>query len=644
MPPPPPPRGTAGRSSADPPPYPVKGDVWDNVNVLPQHRYFLMECVPEWFCEKFGLGADGKHILEWRTAVERYLDRDPQQKDRTGLPKIQNTSVEAYLKTLRLGNQRTGESVIRVAQAVRDEKRTESFQDEINNKANDIITQQHRSAKLAKMAYGQLPAHAIADQVLGQVNAAMDTLDRSSSSGIVLVTGGTGTGKSSVLPGYIYLKTIEKAETASKKVFTTGELRPGGRIMITQPRKALAKTMSTHLKTINKQHKYLFGYHYSGHASSSEHQEPILYMTEGITVAILMTWVSRVMTLVKEKQRYPAAASDKGGTSGLRAGVSSEGQEGEASGLRAGVSPGGASGLRAGAPPKDDNPWNPEFQVIIVDECHLRSVQCDVIIALTRWLQSVGVPVVLVLMSATANEEEFMRKLRITPARITRIVGDVFPINRFCLADPLTTTLNPYVNEEEGTSGLRAGVPSGDDVLQLRGALQAVVQIIMRGELWSETGGKAKGKGGREQGRDVLVFLPGTAEITLLATTLEFLIKAGYITGVKVYKINARVDQETLDDLKDWPDAHKWKTNYANPTVWARIAVENQAPKDHMMHLVRHHQLYQPRRILLSTEAVNAGITLPKLAWVISSMGVRRVYYDPRREIRVNVLAPQTKA
>eukprot|EP00971_Amphidinium_carterae_P307499 6110753-Amphidinium_carterae.1 len=68
----------------------------------------------------------------------------------------------------------------------------------------------------------------------------------------------------------------------------------------------------------------------------------------------------------------------------------------------------------------------------------------------------------------------------------------------------------------------------------------------MRGEMWNESSGKSSGKS-RVYGRDVLVFLPGTAEITLLATTLEFLIKSGYITGVKVYKINARVDQETID-------------------------------------------------------------------------------------------------
>eukprot|EP00971_Amphidinium_carterae_P139721 2768177-Amphidinium_carterae.1 len=41
-------------------------------------------------------------------------------------------------------------------------------------------------------------------------------------------------------------------------------------------------------------------------------------------------------------------------------------------------------------------------------------------------------------------------------------------------------------------------------------------------------------------GRDILVFLPGTSEISVMATTLECLVKGGYITAVKVYKINAR--------------------------------------------------------------------------------------------------------
>eukprot|EP00971_Amphidinium_carterae_P214333 4253611-Amphidinium_carterae.9 len=47
-------------------------------------------------------------------------------------------------------------------------------------------------------------------------------------------------------------------------------------------------------------------------------------------------------------------------------------------------------------------------------------------------------------------------------------------------------------------------------------------------------------------GKDILVFLPGTAESSLMATTSECLVKGGYITAVKVYKINARVDQKTL--------------------------------------------------------------------------------------------------
>eukprot|EP00971_Amphidinium_carterae_P323710 6433272-Amphidinium_carterae.1 len=186
------------------------------------------------------------------------------------------------------------------------------------------------------MSPNPLPAHEKKDDVWGQVNDAMDTLHRERSGGIVLVTGGTGSGKSSVLPGYIYLHTIDQASRENKTSFGMNELRPGGRIMVTQPRKALARTMASHLKYINKEHQYLFGFHYSGHASSADHVEPVLYMTEGITVAILMTWISRVMNLVKKRQQSRGSDAAGDGTSGSRVGVPSGGT----SGSRVGVPPG----------------------------------------------------------------------------------------------------------------------------------------------------------------------------------------------------------------------------------------------------------------------------------------------------------------
>eukprot|EP00971_Amphidinium_carterae_P081265 1607653-Amphidinium_carterae.1 len=86
--------------------------------------------------------------------------------------------------------------------------------------------------------------------------------------------------------------------------------------------------MSSHLRFINKEHQYLFGFHYSGQASSADHVEPILYMTEGITVAILMTWVSRVMKIVKKRQTSRSSDTTEGGTSGSRVGVPPGGASG----------------------------------------------------------------------------------------------------------------------------------------------------------------------------------------------------------------------------------------------------------------------------------------------------------------------------
>eukprot|EP00971_Amphidinium_carterae_P277550 5508554-Amphidinium_carterae.1 len=140
---------------------------------------------------------------------------------------------------------------------------TEAFLARISDTAKDIVIQQSRSASHAKMSPNPLPADRKKGEVWSQVNDAMDSLHRRRSGGIVLVTGGTGTGKSSVLPGFLYLHTIEQASKVDKQRFGMHELRPGGRIMVTQPRKALARTMASHLKYINREHQYLFGFHYS---------------------------------------------------------------------------------------------------------------------------------------------------------------------------------------------------------------------------------------------------------------------------------------------------------------------------------------------------------------------------------------------
>eukprot|EP00971_Amphidinium_carterae_P197137 3912833-Amphidinium_carterae.1 len=92
---------------------------------------------------------------------------------------------------------------------------------------------------------------------------------------------------------------------------------------------------------------------------------------------------------------------------------------------------------------------------------------------------------------------------------------------------------------------------------------------------------------------------------------------------------------------QSWDWAHQ---TYASQVTWDLVSKENRnEDKDSLAFLFKPSS-YPARRVLLSTEAVNAGITLPYVEWVISSMGVRHVYYDPRREIRINVLAAQTKA
>eukprot|EP00971_Amphidinium_carterae_P336211 6472444-Amphidinium_carterae.1 len=383
------------------------------------------------------------------------------------------------------------------------------------------------------------------------------------------------------------------------QTYGLGELRPGGKILVTQPRKALARTMATYLRNLNPKHEHLFGFQHAGSSTSAQHDEPVLYLTDGIAVSILLSWVADVVELTR-LAREPL--SRRGGVLDL------------------------SVVTRA-----TRVPWNLPYQVLVVDECHLRSVNCDVMIALTRCLQSVGVPVALLLMSATANEEEFVQKLGIGPELRVNILASGFKVDR-------------YVMSMTPTELFREGTPMPNMVA----VIQAIIQILLNDKMWGEDDPPYKHDCWKDPrvGRDILVFLPGTAEISLMATTLECLVKGGYITAVKVYKINARVDQKTLNEVRELPNGNDWTSEtYASKETWDRIHDDNKVNIELLKKLTANNsQNYWARRVLLSTEAVNAGITLPQVEWVISTMGVRRVYYDPRREINVNVLATQTKS
>eukprot|EP00971_Amphidinium_carterae_P346687 6488294-Amphidinium_carterae.1 len=248
--------------------------------------------------------------------------------------------------------------------------------------------------------------------------------------------------------------------------------------------------MATYLRELNPKHEHLFGFQHAGSSTSSQHDEPVLYLTDGIAVSILLSLVAEVIDLTTR------AKGNRGGVLDLAV-------------------------VRKA--PKV--PWNIPYQVLVIDECHLRSVNCDVMIALTRWLQSVGVPLALLLMSATANEEEFVEKLGIGQDMIINILATGFKVDRYVMRRTPTELF-----------GIDTAMPN------MAAAIQAIIQILLNDKMWNEEDPihKRDWKNDPRPGRDILVFLPGTAEISQMATTLECLVKGGYITSVKVYKINAR--------------------------------------------------------------------------------------------------------
>eukprot|EP00971_Amphidinium_carterae_P274288 5443276-Amphidinium_carterae.5 len=220
-PPPPPPKPSASPSAgANPPPPPVKPkpppsppqDVqaavtgseytvytfvcdlpWDNRNVTEESKSRMIRVDPQLFREPQGMEVDSQQALLWRVA------------NREEFPARPSKLVEDYLSQVRSKNKREKEEIVDIALRLKHEywsantnRNFEILQEDISG----VIAQQYLIPGGAKLSpKGKtLPAEDHRNEVLVKINNAMRNLQETRTNGIVLLTGGTGTGKSSVIP------------------------------------------------------------------------------------------------------------------------------------------------------------------------------------------------------------------------------------------------------------------------------------------------------------------------------------------------------------------------------------------------------------------------------------------------------------
>eukprot|EP00971_Amphidinium_carterae_P107663 2131844-Amphidinium_carterae.1 len=263
---PPPPPKTSGKSPPPPPPLEAPATdaekavliaemPWDNRNVAAEDNANLIRYDPQWFREPRALEVERRQDALWK--VGRRHDAS------TKSPK----TVEEHLKKLRTQNQRIQEEIVDTALQLKDHywfsDKRRNFQ-VLQETVRGEVTQKYHIPTSTRLSYlkkgNELPAEGHRSEIWNKINQALKNLDLSRTNETVLLTGGTGTGKSSISPPALYLDTITMGAAEKRyethQTYGLGELRPGGKILITQPRKALARTMATYLRDLNPQHEH----------------------------------------------------------------------------------------------------------------------------------------------------------------------------------------------------------------------------------------------------------------------------------------------------------------------------------------------------------------------------------------------------
>eukprot|EP00971_Amphidinium_carterae_P280479 5567990-Amphidinium_carterae.1 len=139
-----------------------------------------------------GMNVEYSQVPLWRTVTHGNYPVRP------------GKMVEDHLMKIRKETLKVKEDVLAVALRLKEEYW--SFENgrnlrRIQEKAKGVLKQQHAAPKSVKLSQtGKLPAEDFRKPVLEKINRAMKNLQETNTNGIVLLSGGTGTGKY-VFPG-----------------------------------------------------------------------------------------------------------------------------------------------------------------------------------------------------------------------------------------------------------------------------------------------------------------------------------------------------------------------------------------------------------------------------------------------------------
>jgi len=257
------------------------------------------------------------------------------------------------------------------------------------------------------------------------------------------------------------------------------------------------------------------------------------------------------------------------------------------------------------------SPHLKDYDVVMLDEAHERSVHTDILFGLVKQAAKSRPDLRVIIASATLNSDRFCKYFNSCP--VLNIPGRIFPVDIYHSALKQNMTV------------------SGPSLPSTATYLAAAVKLVM--QIHDKV----------DQGH-ILVFLTGQDAIEQACRMIRDEI-AGTVPGVSS-KPNTNRDGDSSESRG--PYRHHCDYQLLVLPLFASLPIEEQKRVFSKVTATggRHGRYEYTRKVIISTNIAETSVTVPQVRYVIDCGYVKQKTYDPERHLESLIVVPisQVKA